>query len=321
MEMSFEDMSELDDLTINRLRLASFLAKAGFSSIEDRKRLMRRERKVLRFYDNETYSKFFLGLDSIGNGVTFGGVRLLEPGKEKEAMRDAMRLSEAMTHKLSMIDEPFGGSKLVVIPPQSGKSDALLQRIGEYVELMQGQFITAIDFGFEPGDALKIRKETKFILGFEGPESIGASGVTTATGAFFGMPVILKEVFGSAIAEGRSFAIQGLGSVGNELAKLLLKAGGRLFVSEPDADKLKPFENIPKVTIVDPNDLLSVKVDVLCPCGPACVLNPITIPKLGAKAVAGVANCVLEDEKRDDILLMKKGILFAPDFVLNAGGV
>lgn len=276
---------------------------------------------TLRFEDKETGSVFFLGVDSIGIGITFGGVRLLEAGKEGEAERDARRLSEAMTHKLSMINEPFGGSKLVVVSPKEGKSDALLHRIGDYVELMDGLFITAIDFGFEPEDALRIRERTDCILGFNGPGSVGASGVPTAMGAFLGIPVLLKEAFGSAVIKGRSFAIQGLGSVGKKLAELLLEKDGKLFVSDTDADKLNPFEHAKGVTVVEPDDLLSVRTDVLCPCGPACVLNSTTIPRLKAKAIAGVANCVLENEVMDDVRLMKKKILFAPDFVLNAGGV
>jgi len=266
-------------------------------------------------------STFFLGIDSIRNGVTFGGVRLLQTNESSYARTDALRLSHAMTHKLSMIGEPYGGSKMVVLVPETGKSESLLHKIGEIVEALNGMFITAIDFGFEPQDALKIRERTKFILGFEGPGSLGASGVTTALGAFAGIRSILTEAFGSPQIAGRSFAIQGLGSVGSKLAELILESGGRVFLCDNDDSKLGAFRGMGNVSMAEPQNILFLDVDVLCPSGPAYVINPFTIERLRSRAVAGVANCVLEDEVRDDRLLREKGILFAPDFVLNAGGV
>jgi glutamate dehydrogenase/leucine dehydrogenase len=278
-------------------------------------------KRVSTFEDKETGLKSLLGICSIGNGITFGGVRLLPFGTDKEAHRDALRLSEAMTHKLAMIDEPFGGSKMVVLEPKSGKNPEVLHLIGELIDSLEGRFITAIDFGFEAEDAIKIREKTKFILGFDGPGSLGASGITTALGAFAGMPIILEEAFDSSRIGGKVFAIQGLGSVGRKLAELLLEAGAFLKVSDTNQSRLAPFLGIKSVGIVDPEDILSVSSTVFCPCGPACVINPDTIPNLGSRVIAGVANCVLEAENRDDRLLKEKGILLAPDFVLNAGGV
>ena len=282
---------------------------------------IREERLVTRFEDKETGMGLFLGLDTLGNGIVFGGVRLLPFGNTDEALRDALRLGEAMTHKLSMIYEPYGGGKLVATAPESGKGEAVMFRIGEFVERLKGLLRIAIDYGFDSADALKIRERTQFIDGFDGPGSLGASGVPTAIGAFQGMGTLLEEAFGSPKISGRSFAIQGAGSVGNKLAELLLEDGGRIFVSDTNEERLKPFLGIKNVTIVDPADLLFLDADVLCPSGPACVFNPATIPKLKSRAIAGVANCVLEDETRDDGMLKKRGILFAPDFVVNAGGV
>jgi len=264
---------------------------------------------------------FFLGMDSIGKGVTFGGVRLLCAGNIAEARRDAKRLSEAMTHKLSMIGEPYGGSKMVVLAPETGKSETFLHKIGQVIEALNGMLIAAIDFGFEPQDALKIRERTRFILGFDGPESLGASGVTTALGAFEGMGRILTEAYGSPQIAGRSFAIQGVGSVGGKLAELILESKGTIFITDTDEKKLGRFRGIGNVTVTEPGDILLMGADVLCPSGPACVINPTTIEILKSRVIAGVANCVLEDELRDDRILRQRGILFAPDFVLNAGGV
>jgi len=282
---------------------------------------IRKEGSVFRFDDAQSGLVFFLGLDTLGNGTVFGGVRLLPANSCDEAVRDALRLSEAMTHKLAMIFEPFGGGKLVVTAPPSGKSEAALLRIGDFTEALDGLLRIAIDFGFEPEDALKIRERTRFIDGYEGPGSLGASGITTALGAMEGMPAVLDEAFGSPKIPGRSFAIQGVGSVGKKLAELLLEDGAKLFISDTLESRLKPFRGIGKVTLAEPDDLLLIDADVLCPSGPACVINPGTIPKLRSRVIAGVANCVLADEVRDDALLLEKKVLFAPDFVLNAGGV
>jgi len=295
-----------------------FLLGRQHSLLEER---IQKERLVTRFKDTETGMNLYLGLDTLGNGIVFGGVRLLPFGNEDEALRDALRLGEAMTHKLSMIYEPFGGGKLVATAPESGKSEAVLLRIGDFVERLKGLIRIAIDFGFEPEDALKIKERTQFIAGFDGSGSLGASGVPTAIGAFMGMDAILSEAFGSPEISGRSFAIQGVGSVGRKLAELLLERGGKVFVSDTNQERLKPFLGIKDATIVDPADLLFLHADVLCPSGPACVINPATIPKLRSRVIAGVANCVLQDEVRDDMMLKDGGILFAPDFVVNAGGV
>jgi len=299
-----------------------FVKRAGRTALPR----VRGEQGVTIFDDAISGATFFLGLDTIGNGIVFGGVRLLEFGDDKQAamsvgLRDAMRLGEAMTFKLAMIFEPFGGGKLVVTAPPSGKSETILLRIGDFVEGLGGLLRIAIDFGFEPEDALKIREKTQFIDGFEGPGSLGASGITTALGVMEGMPAILDEVFGSPKIAGRIFAIQGVGSVGKKLAELLLDSGARIFISDTIESRLKVFRGIRGVTVTDTEDLLFMGADVLCPSGPACIVNPQTIPKLKSRVIAGVANCVLEDEVRDDRMLKDKRILFAPDFVVNAGGV
>tara|TARA_Y100000310_G_scaffold345616_1_gene467350 strand:- start:5717 stop:6748 length:1032 start_codon:yes stop_codon:yes gene_type:complete len=267
---------------------------------------------------NKGKAKMFLAFHTLGNGICFGGIRLLECDANEQAFRDALRLSEAMTHKLSLIGEPFGGCKGVVLIPKEGKSREFLEDIGDLVEEEGGRFVSAIDFGFEPDDAKIIREKTKWILAVKDSE-FGQSGVTTALGVIEGIKTCLKEKFGKEDINKRSFAVQGLGSVGFTLAKKLVELGGNVFVSDINPERAGEFKDIAKV--VSPEEILFLDVDVLCPCGPACVINEKTIPKINCEVIAGGANCLLEDEVRDDLLLKERGILIAPDFAINSGGV
>lgn len=259
-----------------------------------------------------------LAYHTLGNGACFGGVRLAPKNDLDKGLKDALRLSEAMTYKLALINAPYGGCKAVVFAPESGKTKEFLHDVGRLIEEEQGRFISAIDFGFEPDDAKIIKETTNYILAIKDSE-FGQSGVTTAYGVLAGIKTTLKQVFGSDVINGRSFAVQGLGSVGNVLAKELIKAGGKVYVSDLDADQFKEFANI--ASIVNPDKILYLNVDVLAPCGPAYIINQNAIPKLNCKIIAGAANCQLEDEIEDGRRLFEKGILVAPDYVINAGGV
>lgn len=263
-------------------------------------------------------ARMILAYHTYGNGICFGGVRLLSPKAGENAVKDALRLSEAMTYKLALINSPYGGCKAVVFEPEGGKTKSFLRDVGKLISQEKGRFISAIDFGFEPDDAKVIREKTKYIFAIK-DSKFGQSGVTTAHGVIEGIKVSLEYVYGSRLINGKSFAIQGLGSVGNIIADELIKKGGKVFVSDTDKEKLKRFYG--KATIVNPNEILYLDVDVLIPCGPAYVINPISIPKLKCKIIAGGANCQLEDEVKNDEDLHRRGILIAPDYVINAGGV
>jgi len=263
-------------------------------------------------------AKMILAYHTYGNGTCFGGIRLLPTNAGEKAIKDALRLSEAMTYKLALINSPYGGCKAVVFEPVEGKSEEFLQDIGTLIEEENGRFISAIDFGFEPDDAKIIRETTEYIFAIKDSE-FGQSGITTAYGVLEGIKASLKKVYNSDIIKGRSFAIQGLGSVGSILAEELIKSGGVVYVSDLDENKLVKFGK--RATVVDPSEILYLSVDVFVPCGPAYIINKESIPKLNCKIIAGGANCQLEDEVADDQKLYEKGILIAPDYVINAGGV
>lgn len=263
-------------------------------------------------------ARMILAYHTYGNGICFGGIRLLPFDTGEKSVKDALRLSEAMTYKLALIDSPYGGCKAVVFEPKDGKTSEFLHDVGTLIEEEKGRFISAIDFGFEPDDAKVIRESTKYIFAIKDSE-FGQSGITTAYGVLEGIKVSLHQVYGSNIITGRSFAIQGLGSVGNIIADELIKLGGKVYVSDLDTEKTRIFEG--GATMVNSNEILYLDVDVLIPCGPAYIINRKSIPKLKCKIIAGGANCQLEDEVEDDERLRKLGILMAPDYVINAGGV
>jgi leucine dehydrogenase len=263
-------------------------------------------------------AKMILAYHTYGNGVCFGGVRLLPFNSGEKAIKDALRLSEAMTYKLALINSPYGGCKAVVFEPRDGKANTFLRDIGNLIEEEKGRFISAIDFGFEPDDAKIIRKTTKYIFAIK-DSKFGQSGVTTAYGVIEGIKASLYEVYGSESITGHSFGIQGLGSVGTIIADELIKMGGKVFVSDINPKKTSLFKG--KATIIKPTKILFLDVDVLIPCGPAHIINKDSIPKLRCKIIAGGANCQLDDEIADDKKLNERGILIAPDYVINAGGV
>lgn len=263
-------------------------------------------------------ARMILAYHTYGNGVCFGGIRLLPFDAGEKAVKDALRLSEAMTYKLALINSPYGGCKAVVFEPSDGKTNEFLHDVGTLIEEEKGRFISAIDFGFEPDDAKIIRESTRYIFAIKDSE-FGQSGVTTAYGVLEGIKTSLNEIYGSDLITGRSFAIQGLGSVGAILTDELIKLGGKIYVSDLDIEKTQQFDG--RATIVNPDEILYFDVDVLVPCGPAYIINQNTIPKLKCKIIAGGANCQLEDEVEDDKKLQKTGILIAPDYVINAGGV
>lgn len=263
-------------------------------------------------------AKMILAYHTYGNGICFGGVRLLPSDAGEKAIKDAFRLSEAMTYKLALINSPYGGCKAVVFEPNEGKSDEFLHDIGTLIEEENGRFISAIDFGFEPDDAKTIREKTNYIFAIKDSE-FGQSGVTTAYGVLEGIKASLQEKYGTDTIKGRSFAVQGLGSVGSILADELIKLGGDVYVSDLDQLTLQKFKD--RATIVNSGEIAYLDVDVFAPCGPAYVVNSESIPKLSCKIIAGGANCVLEDEITDDQVLFENGILIAPDYVINTGGV
>jgi leucine dehydrogenase len=233
-----------------------------------------------------------------------------------EALRDALRLSRAMSYKLALCDLPAGGAKCVVIgDARSQKTEALLRALGRSVERLGGRYIISEDVGTNEADMRIIGTETKFVVGKRTD-----TGPATAYGAFIGLKATARRKLGRDDLKGVRVAVQGLGGVGFRLCKHLAREGASLVVADVDPKAVERAKRELGAEAVTPSSILFESVDVLAPCALGAIFDDATIPKLRCKAIAGAANNQLAEERHADALAAR-GIFFAPDFVLNAGGV
>jgi len=238
---------------------------------------------------------------------------------EDEAIEDALRLARGMTYKNAAAGLNLGGAKAVVIgDPRKDKSEALFRALGRYVETLGGRYITAEDVGTTIEDMEYIRMETKYVAGLG--EGSGDPSPITALGVFHGIRAACKEVFGTDDVAGRKVAIQGIGNVGYNLAKYLKKAGAELIVTDIFEDSVNKAVKELGAKAVKPDEIIGVECDIFSPCALGAIINDETIDKLKCKAVAGSANNQLKEDRHGD-MLEQKGILYVPDYIINAGGV
>ena len=256
-------------------------------------------------------------------GPGLGGVRMWPYATMEEALTDVLRLSRGMTYKAAAAGLNLGGGKAVIVgDPKKDKSEALFRCFGEYVESLGGFYITAEDVGTDMEDMELILTETRYVTGVSPAHGGGGDpSPVTAFGVLQGMKAAVRWTFGDTSLAGRTVAIQGLGSVGFHLASYLKEEGAKLFGTDIDPEAIDRAKDELGVEIVPPNEILAVPCDVVAPCALGASLNDETIPKLKAKIVAGAANNQLEDEERHGRALAERGILYAPDFVINAGGL
>lgn len=260
--------------------------------------------------------KIVLAIHNTTLGPSTGGTRLALVSEEK-AIEEALRLSYAMTYKTAIIDEPFGGSKAVVIgDPSKPKTKEFLHAIGDFIESQGGTFLTGVDMGLSFEDAKIIAERTKYIF-----NSKGISGVTTGHGVLKGIKEVVRFKLGKESLSGIKVAVQGLGNVGGTLADLLINEGALVYVSDTDSTKTKKYETQPAVHVVPNENIYDVECDVFAPCAVGEIINDETITRLKCSIIAGGANNQLQNEVEHATLLHQKGILHAPDFVINAGGV
>jgi leucine dehydrogenase len=275
--------------------------------------------------DATTSSWMFVGVHSTVLGPAMGGTRLKSYTTPAEALDDVLRLSSAMTLKHAAADTPFGGGKAVIAVPEvpvpgSEGRRTLLLRYAELVRSLHGTYVTAADMNTGEADMDTIGERASHVLGrSKANGGAGDPGAATARGVFHGIEAAVRHAFGTDLV-GRSVLVQGLGSVGGRLVEHLNDAGARLLVADLDASRATAVADREGARVVAIEDVIRSECDVLSPCATGKVLTEATIPLLRCRIVAGAANNqlgVAEDGER----LRDAGILFAPDFVINAGGV
>jgi len=278
--------------------------------------------RVLRVQDTDNGLVGFIAIHSTWAGPAVGGLRMRPYGHEEEALTDVLRLSRGMTYKNAAAGLPLGGGKAVILgDPARDKTPAMLAAFGRALATLEGRYWTAEDMGMSPADMAVIAGETEFVAGLpDGPFASGDPSPVTAGGIFNAIRTAARHRFGSADLAGRHVAVQGLGHVGAHLTALLHDAGARLTVADIDPARAARAQRDFGAAQTSSEGILAVEADILAPCAIGAVLNADTIPALRVAAVAGGANNQLatpEDGKR----LHARGILYAPDYVANAGGI
>lgn len=278
--------------------------------------------QVVYFYDRTTGLKGVTVIHNTTLGPALGGTRLWNYESEEAAVLDCLRLARGMTYKAAAAGLNLGGGKTVLIGDATKvKSEAYFRALGRYVQALNGRYITAEDVNTNTKDMSYIHMETDYVVGLEGKS--GNPSPMTALGGFYGVKAALKYKFGCEDVSKYTYAVQGAGQTGYYLIKYLLEAGAKkIYFSELNPKHIERMKNEhPEVEFVDPDKIYSMDVDVFSPCALGGVLNSDTIPKIKAKVIAGTANNVLLEEDIHGDMIKDQGILYAPDFVINAGGL
>jgi len=280
-------------------------------------------KKVVYCSDPDTGLKAIIAVHDTTLGPALGGTRMWNYATETEALEDVLRLSRSMTYKAAITGLNLGGGKAVIIgDSRKGKTEAMMRSFGRFIKNLNGEFITAEDLGTTTRDMEYIGMETTHVTGV--PESIGGMGdpsPATAKGIFLGMKACVKEVFGTDTLAGRSVVVQGIGNAGEHLVELLRQENVEVFISDINEERLHQVARKYKAKPVDADKIFGLDVDIYAPCALGATVNDRTIPRMKFAIIAGSANNQLADEQVHGQLLLEKNILFAPDYLINAGGL
>jgi leucine dehydrogenase len=263
-----------------------------------------------------------IAVHSTALGPSLGGIRFWRYPAEHDAVLDVLRLSEAMSLKASTAGLHQGGGKAVVLwdDPDAPRSEALLRAMGRAIDELGGRYIAAEDVGATPRDMQVIGSETPWVTGIEGPRGSGDPSPMTAYGVVKAMETVLEELDGYATLAGKRIVVDGVGHVGSHLARMVADTGARVAVADVNPERVDALVREIGADALSVERALEEVCDVLAPCALGGVLNKETIPRLQCRAVCGAANNQLADPADDDALAAR-GMLYAPDFVVNAGGI
>ncbi len=274
---------------------------------------------VAFFTDSKSGLKAIIAVHDSTLGPALGGCRMWSYANDEEALTDVLRLSRGMTYKNALAGLPWGGGKAVVLgDARKDKTPEMFQALGRAVESLGGRYITAEDVGTTPDDMFEVAKETDHVRGVKNVGHDPSPG--TAFGVFKGIEATALARFGTKDLTGLRATVQGLGHVGYDVARRLRSAGAKLTVADVNQDALARAEQELGATIVDPDAIYDVDADLYVPCALGATVNAGTIARLKVKAIAGAANNQLATDEDGDALA-ERGILYAPDYVINAGGV
>ncbi|HEB90309.1 MAG TPA: Glu/Leu/Phe/Val dehydrogenase [Deltaproteobacteria bacterium] len=274
---------------------------------------------VSYFADPDSGLRAIIAIHNTVLGPAGGGCRMWDYASDEEALRDALRLSRAMTYKIALAGLPGGGGKTVIIGDATrDKSESLLLAIGRAVQRLGGRYIIAEDVGTTPEDMETIARETDFVVGRPGES--GDTSPATGYGVYLGLRTAVARKLGTDALEGIRVAVQGAGNVATYLCQHLHEAGARLAIADPNEAAAGELAEKVGATIVSPERIYDEECDVFSPCALGAVLNDETIPRLRCSVVAGGANNQLAEDRHAEALAAR-GILYAPDYVLNAGGI
>ena len=272
--------------------------------------------------DKDTGLKAIISIHNTVLGPALGGTRMWDYRSEWEALNDALRLSRGMTFKSAITGLNLGGGKAVIIgDAKIQKTPALMRKFGEFVHSLSGKYITAEDVGMDTADMDIVREITPYVTGIS--ESKGGAGnpsPITAYGVFMGMKAAAHYKYGSDDLEGKKVMVQGIGHVGEALVEHLSNEGAQIFISDINQARLEEVSKKYGAKIYT-DDIFSADVDIYAPCALGASINDDTVGRIKASIIAGAANNQLADEKRHGKILQDKGIAYAPDFLINAGGI
>ncbi len=279
--------------------------------------------QVVFCQDQKTGLKAIIAIHSTALGPALGGTRMWKYNNELEALNDVLRLSRGMTFKASISGLDLGGGKAVIIgDAKTEKTDDLMRRFGKFVETLSGNYITAEDVGMTTHDMEMIREETKHVTGI--PQSMGGSGdpsPVTAYGVYMGMKASAMYKWGSDDLKGKKIAVQGIGNVGENLVKYLSEEGSVIYINDISKEQLNKVAAKYGATIVEGDAIYDIDMDIYAPCALGASVNDYTLSRLNCEIIAGAANNQLADEVKHGQMLMDMGIIYAPDFLINAGGL
>ena len=283
--------------------------------------------QVVHCQDSSTGLQAIIAIHNTNRGPALGGCRMWPYASDRDALADVLRLSRGMTYKSAMANLDLGGGKAVIIgDPRTDKTDALLRSFGRFLQGLGGRFIVAEDSGTSVADIKIIAEESEYVAGIAdtttavGTLRSGDPSPATAYGVFMGIKAAVKQRLGRDDLEGLRFAVQGVGNVGYRLAKHLHENGAILWVTDLYDDQVKRAVAEFDARAVGPEEIFALDVDVFSPCALGGAINDQTLTQLRAAVVAGAANNQLTHERHGEEL-MKRGILYAPDYVINAGGI